>query len=966
MPVSHNDIHSLYSAIKKDNLEVFQRLIEKEPSFIHYKNKYGKSILVYALESNAEQIVNLILSQHPNLLFETNNFKMNVFEQIIYKNQSKSLELFFKLVSPEQIRQCFTTTANLPIHIQAIKKLNQQNWEYFYQHCSTLIPNSDFSFVSQDGLNTAHYVALANKEFVLPILQKCDSSLYYQLDNDSGSTPLLISAKYSNLNIIKYFEKFSDITQTTYLQSNLSHVSCFNEDYDSFKYINQLNIDHVSTNLHDVSPLLIAINEKSNDKANMLFPFYQSIDISEEILDAAKNFTSLESFWKTNLPLFQEKNIVSLKQDKNKICNLFCSLFYYCDKETLSLLIRSPLWDLLNNLKNDPLLSHQIFLSIIANRKHMSSKFNATIEKIQFLHANETEEIYSPIIDNNDISFKCNLFEEDKQQKGFCLVAALGALPNGQIKEIIQNSNLLNLLNQYDLLLLFSIGLKRKSNFIIEETIKQIKNHFPTIEEETNYDLSIQHNLSFYETNNKYDYYYRKFLQSFEHIPTNLFEKISHTLIYEHKSISDLNEILKLYDFSSLYKKLIVTSTIEKLFQSKEVPQDWFQMFIQKPTLLFFIFKKLLMEHPDSIQNNELFNFVIQHNDFSHTAKNWKFIFSLAQSNNLEKHDLIKNILPTIKINNQNDFKEFQQNLLNYKIDDHSWRLILNKVYHTKFFQPILNQYLLSCSLNSEDINIITLKKSIEKIQTQHTNSQLWMSNIINNKSHHDSVILLFEELFLKKNSTKELINISIESSNFSYLEHLIKQHSISCQHIDLSSFWKNNAMQEIFELNFIQKQYTPLTEYLLFIKNHNKEFKKEQFNDLINQFLYWYAQSNVDQKTKLIVSFSLFSSLEENISMVDDVILVKVCKILLNNEELKTTKISNLGFGHFFDKNNLNNVISIIFNHKKDDFLTLLEKRIDKSNAFLSDENKKIMGYYSLKNDLNHKPSKMGKGYKI
>lgn len=965
MAVSHNDIQHLYSVIKKDNFEAFKKLIKEQPSFIHYKNKYGKSILVYAFETNSEKIVSFILSQHPELLFEKNSFGMNTLEQILYKNQSKSLQLFFKTVTPEQIKKSFDIP-NLPIHIQAIKKLNKQNWQIFYHHCESLIPELDFSFISQNGLNTAHYIALSNKEFTLPILKNCDKSLYYQLDNDSGSTPLLIAAKYSNTDIIKYFQQFSDIKQTTYLQSNLSHISCFNEDYDSFSYINQLDINHIDKNLHDVSPLLIAISEKSNLKANSLFPFYQNIDISEELLEAAKNFTILESFWKQILPRLQVENILTLQNDKNKICNLFCSLLYYCDKETLSLLVDSPLWSLLDNLKEEPLLSHQIFLSIIANRKNMSSKFNAIIKKLQFLHANETEEIYSPIIDKDEISFQCQLYEEDKNQKGFCFVAALAALPSGQIKEIIQNCNLINLLNKYDLLLLFSIGLKKKSHFIIEETIKQIKNHFPIIEEDTNYDLSIQNNLSFYKNDNKYNNYYRQFLQSFEHIPNNLFEKISHSLIYEHKSISDLNELLKLYDFSILYKKLIVSSTVEKLFQVNETSQDWYQTFTQKPSLLFFIFKKLLMEKPQSIQNNELVNFVIQHNDFSHTAKNWKFIFSLAQSDNFNKHALIKKMLPTIKINHQNDFKEFQTHLLNYKIDEHSWRLILNKTYRTQFFQPVLNQYLLYCSLNSEDTNIITLKKAISKIDVQHINSKLWMNNIINNKSHNDSTILLFEDLFLKKNDIKDLVNIAINSSNFSYLEHLIKQHSLSCDKIDLSIFWKNGAMQEIFELNFIQKQYNPLTEYLSFIKNHNKEFKEEQFNDVINQFLYWYAQSNIDQKTKLIVAFSVFSTLENNISMIDDVILVKVCKILLNNEELKTTKITNLGLGHFFDKSNLNNIISIIFNHKKDDFFTLLEKRIDKSDNTLSEENKKIMGYYSLKNDLNNKPSKLGRGYKI
>jgi hypothetical protein len=954
IPNRYTKIQELYKSIKNDDLNSLKNHLLLHPEYLEYSNKYGNSLLSYSLEKKSKKIASYLLEYHINKLKTDKTFKYDILKYLINKNSFVGLSQLFSLISQDDLKVIYTLIRDEPLLFLGIKELTENSWNIFINSCQTYMLQDELSFVSSNGLNIAHLIAVHNKTYCLPILKNVDSQLFYQIDNDTGSTPLLLAAKYANPTILEFLLNNSNITDTTFLNSNITHVGCLNKDINSFNFLLDKKIGLTDKNSYEYTPLMLSIFEKSDDKCVSLLPHSLNDDISDELLEASRSFNNLESFFLQTIETLTEHNIKSLRNNPEQISALFSSIFYYCNDLFLEKLKNSHLWTLIDEIKDNSYYVHQIYVSSIMNRKHMVKKINLLLEYQDILHANDTEDYYVPLIDRNKLMFKSIYSQNDhrKLQKSFCFLAALGTLPVGQIKDILVNSDILQILNEYDLLLLFSIGLKKQSPYILDIVIDKYNDiNKSIISEESNYDIAIQNNLSAYKFNTQYNAYYQQILKHFQHIPINLLSNISHDLIKEGQTVLDLTNILELFNEQKFYKKDIISSVISNLLQIDNPNQDFLSIFYQKPNLLFYVFKSLMIKKPDLIKNNELFKYIITHPNLNHTAKNWKFIFSLSQSNNSNKHNLIKDLLPVIKMENLIDFTIFKEDINKYTIDHETWNIILNHIKPCKFFQFVLNEYLLDISLQQTEFRDISNTITIDSINTNIINTTNLITNIIKNKNHTDSTILFFENLFLTQHNPSELIPICLEYSNFSYLEHLISNHKISIIDIPLEQFWNNSDMTQIFELNLIQNKYQPMNDFLLFINQHLDNINSNQLNLILENFLTWYSTSEINQPTKLSIANSLLSILDNSIALINEPLLITLSVTILNTlpQQNRTTTPIFINHAH--------TIFDLIFKNKSDSFFQTLQKnkKFMNNKSLLSDSNQKIMNYYSLNNSIHN-----------
>lgn len=939
----YHEIQLLYKVIKANRDDLLDRLLKNHPKLAHYSNKKGETIISYALKSKSMNVIKYLLDKHSYLLIQKNRHGEDLLEFLITNDTYENLQFLMNVFDKHQLEKIFYLPRKKPLFILAAQHMDRNFWKSFLDSTHQFITQKDIEYLNEDGLNFLHYLAYHNQEYIEPLKAHIQPEQFFQIDNLTGATPLLMAARYAGKELLLYLLENSEKNQTTFLNSSLTHAATLNQNNKVLETIVEKNLDSIQKDYHQQTPLMLAILNKDAYKAQLLLPQYAQHDISEEILQASRQFMAFKQVFEKNILHLNKEQLLELSQDKEKICAFFSFVFYYCDEKFLAQFSQSTVCDLLKNLQNEPFFAHQVYLSSITGRRAMSKKIKFLQQYLPILHSDETESYYTVSTEGKYLTFEQNITHNEdfsRFQKGFCLVAAMGLLPDGQLKEVLTNSNVLPLLNDADKLLLNSLLITRKN----QSLLTFLQPLVPIFDMEKNYLQAIYDFLKKYDMQPATQILYGNIIRSLESFPT---EPIHALICSEFKKNPDNLEIFQLLG-SQAYHKELYLSICEELFCMDNPSTKITQIFQKNPKFLFFSFKQTLKQRPLDIKLNDFSQSVLNHDDFTHGAHNWKLLLPIAQTSGNEK--MMKALLPTIRMANQQDFLIFQQQIENITLTDSAWRCIFNHFSQNPFFPYILNQYLLNISKNDSQSNSNTLLKISEQIAPEHMNTKIWMDNIIQSQNHKDLTILIFENFYLKKHCALDLAKMSFERENISYLRHIINYHGVNINELNLENFWKNHSMCSHFELNIMHKNYVPFDNFIAFIKEHSQALNRDSVNALIQGLLTWLEQTSVDGTTKLGVLYGIFSVLDEHINYIDDLLLLNISNISLQMIDADS----------LFDKVNNNNVVNyffnLILNHSDNDFLRLLNENMNQNNSKskLSEDNQKIMNYYELQAKLN------------
>lgn len=942
-----------YNNIKNDNIEDLKILLKKYPSMLFYHNKKGRGLLSYALSYGSYKILNYINKNHKELFYTTNNKKRNILEQIIYEEDENSLINIFKVLNSTSIHKYFENKEDIPLLFKAIQTLEQTMFNKFINLIQDYITEEILNYKDDTGLNILHYLAFHNKNIPNSLKEKIPNRLFHEIEINMGNTPLLLSAEYSSNEIFQYLYEHSNINQKNFLNRNILHLSILNKREDNFNYIlnnldNRKIINFSEVDYTENTPLKLAISNRKENIISTLFN-YTSNDLSDDLLLLSRDFHNFHKFFNEHNYDVNISKLNGLINNKIDIRDFFSNIFYNADIEFIKNLAATPLWTLLEFIKEEDYLNNKIYASCINGRKDMSKKINFLSKYLDIYHAEDISDKYLYNIENNQLYFY-EIDNNDNVKKSFCFVSSLRNLPSGQIKEILENSEIIGDFTTSDWLLLISIIIKKHKYELFDYIPNFILSTSIYLDNNSNLGQAIIDNLLNYNYNPISQKYYELLINQFQLFPNELIKKNIHNTLNKNKEL----DVFYFFKSPHLKKNLYIEIT-NVLFQEEKNYEYINKIILKNENLLFYCFKNSMEFSPLEIKNNDIVDYTLSRTKFSINKKNWYYLCKVQHNSKLTL-----SLLSKTRLDNFEDKKYFQDIISKNPISDETWKSIINHYSKEKPFQFLLFEYFLYYSLSLDEPNFQTFEKISSLIELNKDSTKLFIEKLsiehsIESKSH-------YSKLFLKQHTIENLFNSFFEKEDYDYLNVLFKNYNLDINIINLEAFWYNKNMSNFFDLNIFNPSYEPLEKFLSFIHSKISNISNEKLNVFMNEFYTWIISIDLKQETKIKIIEKVFLCFEEQIPFIDDEILIN-----LSNFSVKNFKNSENSLLQKDNNKNINSLLNIVFNQADKKFFEKICKDKEIYDSIdLSDNNKKVFQLHILENLLDKKENNKKTKHKI
>lgn len=946
-------LRKVYSEIKKDNLEQFKKYIS-QPKTIYIKNKQNENFLFYSLQSGSFKISQFIIENHPEFLLEKNSFLLTPFSDLIYRDNKKGFNAFFKLCKTHEIalEKLFEKGGEIyTIPLLAVEKLTKDNWEIFENLTKKLWKEKHLNVVDKFGYNIAHKIAINNSYFATSILDYLPSHLFKQLDKEIGASPFLNSLKFSDLSLVKQYLNYSDIYQKTTLGSNAVHLSIFNSDIKVLEFVLDNLKDNISfitqSNHYGDSPLMSAINNHNMEALTLLVPYHieQGKDLSKELINfikiSPKNFDKFKLFLKNIEP----ENIKELLNNEEYLTVFFAYIFQYSNYIEIQDFQKNFFWDKLHNIQ-DKFLNHQIYSSAILGKKAIKYKISYLLNQKEILNSKESNNFFIP---KKEIDLYFNnedYIQFSKNTKISSFVSLLNTMPGNQIIELINQTSVMWELDNLDKIHLFCIALKNKN----EELINSI--NFSDVEfdikliEDTNCALMIQELLKDYQPDIKFKKHFNFFLSKLDFTPTILFHNYIDKIFLSEKKekLNIIQDVLVLFDDFLEYKKDFIHLLIYRLTQSTDEQDQLFNLFKKKESSLISAIDNMSSKNINKIKNNDFTKYILC--IYGSNKNPLNLLVKLAQSENIFKHDLMNIILHQC-ILNENTTKKMIEQIKQKKMDQYSWSFFVKNFNQNKNFPLLLDYYFLSNKI-FEDFS----SNLIEDIPfISECNKESIYNTLINYKGTTKEEIILNTLTAKFKLDYSKIIDISLKNNSFHSISYLIKHKNIDINNLNvelvLESYNRTNIFID-FKADFIIKINEKLNNYFYFLKEHKEVLNNKKITSLFKVFYQWLEKNETKEiGSEVIKTINTFLNIfEEKIKIIPNENLIDICKIVLLNNDLKNRQLYLKEY---------NNIFNTIFLNKE--YEEIFFKEINEDIFFIDNmekiplEQQKRLQFYSLKN---------------
>lgn len=782
----NNSIRQFYQSIKSDNIDSFKDLYSELNHFL-YKDQSYKNYVLYALENNSYQVLDFLFSQEnientnkfiKNTAFlkgnnKTSNFLILLLQSKKFSSTFANLKLYYPQKKLEELFQ--QDEYNNKSFYYAITKLNETDWISFFNTFQTTIesylsitptkniPNDSPSFI----------VTKFGKPYHSHLLKHFDISNFY-LSDHQGHTPLLFACSEANMEFIRELVLNCNLNFQNVFD-NCLYSACFNDDINVLKFLLQYFKDK-GFDTHLIFPLNITITEQMEDKTLYLMDSFTH-DISEGLLSLSKHFKTKKSLnmFQKMLPLLKESHVSSILHNQSFAAEFISNLFLHASFNEIQEILKNPIClKIFEYLKSSPAICHHIYNSSIVGRKDINLKIDFLLLHFPIINSENSDSYFHGKIYQNELTFKSPKFPQLKLLKNFSLASSLINLPITQIKNLITQTNIDKHFSKDDYLVLYSLGLYKKSLSFMKFIKSTYLSEKPFIKQNsTNINAFIQNNLILLQNNSessifspKFKSKYAEILSFFEETPSNFLSKIAFDS-YSRKNVSE-KTISFLFNNNEKYVSSFYNSIITFLLQQENIPAEIVQSYSKSSNNISKVcFSKLInFEKVESFSEKNLLRFL----ELS--------FFDPSENSILSEIDLIND--DDVVFQNINTYENIKKNSIFDIFAEHQIKNIKSKKYHPKIIK--------------------------------HYNLRTWtiLFSILDSSNPHKNN---FIESFLKMTDfsiptlTSFTQNVSI--NNFKRISH----------HFDLDlNFW--NSLNDYYNTKNIEYKFVPRTLFLNYVSN--------------------------------------------------------------------------------------------------------------------------------------------------
>lgn len=376
-------IRSMFSSIKRDNLEKFQQIIIEYPDLLYFKNHRRENILFYAFDNNSQKIIDFIHACEPNFIKEKNIRNLNILHELILGN--KDINYFLESMSyweDNSIQQLYKNSdpQGNNLLLLAAKSGNLEVLTKIINYCPFFDNLQKHTNIY--GQNIAHLMASNILIECTSILEKLSPELLDNLDNINGFSPLMLAAYHQNFTNFNAFFKLLPKEQTSLLGNNLIHFAAHNPNNDVIKLLISNGLYKNNKNLAEQSPLLIALSKGHEQVANDLFEKAKDqIIYQEDIVNAVKIINKNYNLFKSIINNPNNENL-----DKENIKNFLEGLFLHGTYQAINEVEKNEKYK--DYFTSIPIIN--LFSKTITGKKDMSSKTYFLLKNIKTLTKEET------------------------------------------------------------------------------------------------------------------------------------------------------------------------------------------------------------------------------------------------------------------------------------------------------------------------------------------------------------------------------------------------------------------------------------------------------------------------------------------------------------------------------------------------------------------------------------------------
>lgn len=790
--MENKDLIYFFSSIKNDNIQNYQKIIQKNPFFINYKNNKKENILFYAFEKNSIKIIDFILSDKKNisLILEKNSYNLNILQYLIQKKIDINyfLEKIKNFSIEEQINLLKAKDVQKNnIFFMAIKNQNNSNINKLIEKLKEFdLFNKMKNERNQNQQNILHILCLYYQENFLPIIENIEKNLKLEKDNNDFSPIMIASYKQNFENFIQIYEQQENSHELLLLGAN-------NKDEKVMNFLLEKNdINHFNFLEPYKHPLAIAISKKN-------------IKIIPQILKKL-NTKILPQYFCVSLiknynfmPFLVNKIFENYQFEKDKYLEkeLILSSFLNLNFENLVKIINKNNYD----IENSDLDS--CFKNTIIGKKDMVLKIHLLIK--------------------NGLSFN----EKNLQY--------LLMLPKNQIEFILNKTSIMKLLSkEHKSLLNFIVDYKNLNidipKYFLTKSIK--KEIFQILEK----------NLNFFNNQEQWNHI-KQYLNTSE--ISTLFLKFA----YGEKSTNILLTLKKYFPlFQIKEKKEIFYKLVENIWLSEK--SELSQYFFKYKKILIKTFFNNLSEN--KIPKNDKFILFLKKQELKFIEEN--HIIQILNNITNDQLFFLKKINPLF-IDKKFNFEKISVSLLENQLGYEIWNFFSNKVDNQQeFVKKFLNYAILKKEISLYEIkNFVKKLEDKNNLKEVYFNYCL-QENIENDKINYFYYLLdmnaqLKLQKFWLENNYFNHLNLIKKDYLHSKKTELNIQYIINYEKIEDFILWIKNK-KNIMINEELENYYKQI---IIHFKEQSNDIMLKNFLHVINEKINNFHEESIFELLQII-----------------------------------------------------------------------------------------------------------------
>jgi ankyrin repeat protein len=854
-------IRSMFSAIKRDNLEKLQEIIAEYPNLLYFKNQRRENILFYAFENNSKKIIDFIHSCDPGFIKEKNIRNLNILHELVLAN--KNIDYFLEDIihwDVNSVNQLYTNCdpQGNNLLLMAAKSGNLDILKKIINHCPSFDKLQKHSNIY--GQNIAHFIACNIFENCQEIIEKLSPGLLKNIDNINGFTPLMLAAYHQKENNFKSFFDLYPNDQISFLGNSLIHFAAHNQNNEVVKLLISNGLYKNNKNLAEQSPLLIALTKGLDKSANDLF-------------NAAKD------------KLIYQEDIVNAV----KISNINWDLFK----------------EIINNFNNEE-LSQENANSFLENL-FLHGKFMA-IEEV------EKNDRYKKYFDSASI---VNLFSKTITGKKDMAFKTFFLLKN---KEYLSKEETIGIVTSLEKIPANQVRFLLKSTGIIDKTLEENKILFGALclEKGLNYeDYGIELKLN---NDDDIQKFIKRSLRSvkiedtkthFNNIESWLSILEDNKLVWKHygriisKNIDPFIFLEEKFKFLSREnKKELVYYAITALFKNEnEIPAHTFKVIECHPHLLINVFTGIIKVGKVP-ENKQLLSILPQIKTKNLMTDD--FINVLKKSHRKPKQaiTILKDKIDMFDLSDIGDMKDF-----------------CNALVRNPFHYEMMEEVVMAIESESKDKLMYSYVDSYISEPTATINMEVLEQLILS----HDNSLKIITDIFYKVLYNHKFNNIDFINRIRNLTNQNILPDSNKVQNlIDIEDFNTCLKLKEIGgselqlkRINFNSIDWESIDRQVISLDKNNKFFDFiENGKDLLTEKQINSLTFNLVSKIKEnSISFptieKFLTALDQNVHKIEDELLYQLSINVLDNQYSKNT------ITRFMSQDSFNSIFSSISKNK-------------------------------------------------